>query len=284
MDLSVVVVTWNSRAHVLDCLRSLERGREALSMEVLVVDNASSDGTPALVRECAPWARVIETGANLGYAGGVNRGLAASSGEAVLVLNPDCVVGADALVVFRAWMRDHPRCAIVGPRIMNPDGSVELSARSFPSAAAFLFNRYSLLTWIWPRNPWSRRYLLSDWDHASPRSVDWVSGACMWVRRAAIEQAGGMDEAYFMFNEDVDWCHAMVDHGWTVDYVPAAEVLHHVGASRHRVAPRVIRERHRGMIHYYVKHHRPNVLLRALVTAVVSCRAQLMLLANAFRN
>jgi len=284
MDLSVVVVTYNSRSCVLDCLRSLDRARGALAMEVLVVDNASADGTAGVVRAGEPAARVVETGDNLGYAKAVNRGIRESGGEFVLVLNPDCVVAEGALAALHAWMRSHARCAIAAPRIRNTDGSVEFSARSFPGPFTFLFNRYSLLTRLWPANPWSRRYLLSDWDHASPRSVDWVSGACMFARRAAIDQVGGMDETYFMFNEDVDWCHAMKDAGWSVDFVPSAEVTHHIGASKERVADRVILERHRGMIHYFRKYHRSNPVLDALASGFIMLRARMMLAANTRRR
>ncbi len=284
MDLSVVVVTYRSRPHIVACLDSVDRACAGLAAETLVVDNASDDGTVDEVRAHAPWARVVQTGDNLGYAKAVNRGVAASTSEFVLVLNPDCVLEPDAIRALLAWLLAHPRCAIAGPCIRNPDGSIEWSARSFPGPWTFLFNRYSLLTRLWPANPWSRHYLLSDWDHASPRSVDWVSGAAMCVRRTAIAQAGGMDEAYFMFNEDVDWCHAMKDAGWSVDFVPAAVVTHDIGASRSRVADRVILERHRGMIHYYRKHHRPNALLGAFVAALVMLRAQLMLAANAGRR
>lgn len=284
MDLSVVVVTYFSRPHVAECLRALDSARGDLAMEVLVVDNASADGTLDEVRSRAPWARTVETGDNLGYAKAVNRGIRESSGEFVLVLNPDCIVGADAPRALHAWMSEHPRCGIAGPLIRNPDGSLEMSARSFPGPSAYFFNRYSLPTLLWPGNPWSRRYLLSDWDHASPRSVDWVSGACMYVRRAAIAQAGGMDEAYFMFNEDVDWCHAMKDAGWSVDFVSSAEVVHAVGASRKRVAERVIVERHRGMIHYFRKYHRAHPLVDAIVVALITLRSSLMLIANGWRN
>jgi N-acetylglucosaminyl-diphospho-decaprenol L-rhamnosyltransferase len=284
MDLSVVVVTYRSRAHVVACLDSVDRARAGLDAETLVVDNASDDGTVDLVRAHSPAVRVIGTGGNLGYAKAVNRGVQASSGEFVLVLNPDCVLEPGAVGALLGWLRAHPRCGIAGPRILNPDGSVEWSARSFPGPAAFLFNRYSVLTRLWPGNPWSRRYLLSDWDHASPRTVDWVSGAAMCVRRAAIAQAGGMDEAYFMFNEDVDWCHAMKDAGWSVDFVPAATVTHDVGASRSRVADRVILERHRGMLHYFRKYHRPHPLVAALVGALVMLRARVMLAVNARRS
>lgn len=284
MDLSVIVITHDSRAHIGECLRTLDRARGALAMDVWVMDNASSDGTLDEVAAVAPWARGVPTGGNLGYAKAVNRGLAASSGEFALVLNPDCLIGDGALEALVAWLRAHPRCGIAGPRILNTDGTLEYSARAYPGPFTLLFNRYSLATRLWPGNPWSRRYLLSDWDHATPRSVDWVSGACMCVRRAAAEAAGSMDEAYFMFNEDVDWCHTLNDAGWTVDYVPAATITHHIGASHARVADKVVLERHRGMIHYLAKHHRLDPVTRALATLVIMGRARLMLALNAARR
>lgn len=284
MTLSAVVITYNSSSVVLACLRSLEAARGALDVEILVVDNASADGTPDLVRREAPGVRVIETGGNLGYARAVNRGTAESSGEFVLVLNPDCVLDARALEHMVAHARATPRCAIAGPRILNSDGSLEYSARSYPTHLTFLFNRYSLFTRLWPGNPWSRRYLLSDWDHRSDRAVDWVSGACMLVRRAAIAAVGGMDEAFFMFNEDVDWCRRMTAAGWSVDYVAAAVVTHHIGASKGRVSDKVILERHRGMLHYFRKHHPVNPLLDAVAAAFIMARARLMLLGNALKH
>jgi GT2 family glycosyltransferase len=287
MDLSVVVVTYRSKDHVLGCLRSLESGLlgspagpSVPSWECLVLDNDSRDGTPELVEREAPWARVLRTGANLGYAKAVNRGIAGTSGASVLVSNPDCVWDPGAIHTLWTWLAAHPRCAIAAPRIRNPDGTLEYSARSYPEAFTFLFNRYSLLTRLWPGNPWSRRYLLSDWDHATPRSVDWVSGAAMLARREAIAAVGGMDEAFFMFNEDVDWCRRMNQAGWSVDYVPDAVVVHHIGASKREVSNRVILERHRGMIHYFRKHHRAPAWLDALTAFLIMARARLLVLLN----
>lgn len=284
MDLSVVIVTYNSREHIPECLRSLEPAAGGLVMECVVVDNASTDGTGELVRGEAPWARVIDSGDNLGYAKAVNIGTRATTGEFVLVLNPDCILRPGSLVPLHAWMRDHPRCAIAGPRILGPDGEVELSGRSFPGPATFLFNRYSLPTLVWPGNPWSRSYLLSDWDRSTNRSVDWLSGSCMLVRRAAIDLVGGMDPAFFMFNEDVDWCRCMKRGGWSVDYVVASEAMHHIGASRRRTSPRVILERHRGMIYYYRKHHPMPPVLDSLAAALIMLRARIMLLMNETRR
>lgn len=287
MDLSVVVVTYRSRDHILATLRSLEPGlqprdpmRPALQWECVVLDNDSLDGTPELVEQEAPFVRVVRTGANLGYAKAVNRGIAATTGRYVLVLNPDCEWRPGAIDALVRYADAKPRCAIAAPRIVNTDGSLEYSARSFPSPFAFLFNRYSLLSRLWPGNPWTRRYLMSDWDHRTPRAVDWVSGAAMLARRAAIEEVGGMDEAYFMFNEDVDWCRRMNMAGWTVEYAPEAETIHHIGASKGQVSNRVIRERHRGMLYYYRKYHRSSPVLDALVALMIGLRMQLMVLRN----
>jgi len=290
MDLSIVVVTYRSRDHILDCLRSLapalartRGGDPPFEWECVVVDNDSRDGGPELVEREAPWAKVVRTGDNLGYAKAVNIGLAATRGRHVLVSNPDCVWEPSSLAMLSAWLDAHPRCGIAAPRIRNTDGSLEYSARAYPSPTAFLFNRYSLLSRLFPRNPWTRRYLMLDWDHASPRSVDWVSGAAMLVRREAVAAVGGMDEAFFMFNEDVDWCRRMNLAGWSVDYVPAAEVTHHIGASQ-GTSDRVILERHRGMIHYFRKHHRAPQPLDALAAFAIMARARLLVALNRRRR
>ena len=283
MRLSAVIVSYRSRDDLLDCLQSLEADAAGLEAETLVIDNDSRDGTGAAVAGRFPAARVIENGENAGFARAVNQAIAATHGAYVLILNPDCIVRPGALRALIGQLAGQPRCAIAAPRLLNPDGSLEYSARSFPGAIAFLFNRYSLLTRLFPRNRWSRRYLMSDWDHASVRDVDWVSGACMLVRREAIEQVGGLDEAYFMFNEDVDWCRRMGQSGWTVTYVPSAEVVHRVGASRRRVSTRVIVERHRGMIHYFHKHHPRGRVVTALADALILARAGVMVAANALR-
>jgi GT2 family glycosyltransferase len=277
MDLSVVVITYQSRAHILECLRSLESAlRKAdgppLAWECLVVDNDSSDGGPELVEREATWARVLRTGGNLGYAKAVNRGLAATSGRYVLVSNPDCVWDTSSIATLAGWLDSHPRCGIAAPRIHNSDGSLEYSARAYPTPFAFLFNRYSLLSRLFPGNPWTRRYLLLDWDHE-------VSGAAMLARREAVTKVGGMDEAFFMFNEDVDWCRRMNLSGWSVDYVPAARVVHHIGASE-GTSDRVILERHRGMIHYFRKHHPAPAPLDALAAAFIMVRARLLVAMN----
>lgn len=285
MDLSVILVSYRSPAQLLAGLRALRADADAsgLALDVVVVDNDSRDGTLEILAREAPEVRVIANRENVGYARAVNQGLAATGGDFALVLNPDCEVRAGALRALLGHAAANPRTALTGPRIVNPDGTLEYSARAFPDHLTFFFNRYSLLTRLFPGNPCSRRYLLSDWDHASVRSVDWITGACMLARRTAVAEVGGMDEAFFMFNEDVDWCRRMGQAGWAVDYEPAATVMHHVGASRSRVAARVIWSRHLGMIHYFRKHHPTSPLLALPAEAFILLRAVAMLALNALR-
>ncbi len=284
MDLSVVIVNYKSLEPLLACLDSLALDGTGLAVECIVLDNASDDGAGAVLAERFPDARFIPNPENVGFARAQNQGIRASRGAHVLVLNPDCVVRPGTLRALLVHLREHPRTGIAAPRILNQDGSLEYSARAYPDHLTFLFNRYSLLTRLFPGNPFSRRYLLTDWDHLSVRDVDWVSGACMLVRREAIEAVGAFDEAFFMFNEDVDWCRRMNQAGWKVTYVPDAVVVHHVGASRHRTSNKVILERHRGMIHYFHKHHPTNALVRALADSLILARAGLMMAVNAFRR
>jgi len=285
MDLSVILVSYRSRDLLLACLRGLcrEIAQAGVTAEILVVDNDSNDGTLEALAADFPAVRVIANRENAGYARAVNQGLRATTAPFALIMNPDCEPRPGLIRALLDHVAARPRTGIAGPKILNPDGSLEYSARSFPGPLTFLFNRYSLLTRLFPRNPFTRRYLLTDWDHQTPREVDWVSGACMMTRRAAIEQVGGMDEAYFMFNEDVDWCRRMKQAGWAVTFEPAAAVVHRIGASRTKVAARVIWARHLGMIHYFHKHHPTSFLLSLPADGFILLRALLMIAANAVR-
>jgi len=283
MDLSTVVVHYRSLDSLPTCLDALRDATSGMAGEVVVVDNASRDDVAAWVARENPGARLISNSENLGYAKAVNQGIAATRGEFVLVMNPDCFLEPDAVRVMLRHAREHPRAGIVGPQLTTEDGAIEYSARAFPDALSFLFNRYSLLTRWFPDNPFSRRYLLTDWDHRTVRDVDWISGACMLVRRAAIEAVGPMDDGFFMFNEDVDWCRRMGNGGWKVTYVPEARAMHRVGASRRRVPNRIILERHRGMMRYFHKHHPTHPLLAFVADGFILLRAGVMMTANALK-
>lgn len=262
MDLSVVIVTYNSRAFIDACLISVRdelavaAGSGSLSFDVCVVDNRSADGTAAAVRSAHPWVRVVESERNGGFAHGVNLGLQQTSGDFVLWLNPDSrlLPGAGrGLQEALAWMHKHPQAGIVGGCIRDPDGGVQRSVRTFPSYGSVVGARYSLLTRLWPGNPFSREFLRTDLSYDNIATVDWVSGACLLHRRAVSEQLHGLDEGYFMYFEDVDFCYRASRAGWTVHFHPGFSVEHHIGGSSEQAPVSMLVARHRSMWRWYTK-------------------------------
>ncbi len=255
LDLSVVIVYYRSPEAIRACLASLPAALEGLESEVIVVDNESGDGVAATLPTLYPGVKVIDHGENVGFARGVNRGLEDATGRCIALLNPDTIVAPGAFALLVKWLDEHPETGAVGPKLFDPDGSVQYSCRRFPTHWTSLFNRYSVLTLMFPNNPWSRSYLMQDFDHASTRKVDWLAGACLVTRRDVIDRVGPMDPAFFLFNEDVDWCKRMHNAGYDVVYLPEATSLHAIGASRGPVPAWIIWRRHTGMRHYFHKHH-----------------------------
>jgi GT2 family glycosyltransferase len=283
-DLSVVIVNYSAAAHVRRCLASLVDGCAGVRYEVIVVDNASPEPGIEAAVGAVPDVRLIRRRRNGGFAAGVNAGLRAARGGAALVVNPDTVVGAGAAATLLRFLREHPESGVIGPRILNEDGSLQLSCRRFPSFSAALFNRNSLLTRLLPGNRYSARYLMSDWDHQGVRDVDWLSGAAMLLNREALARTGLFDERYFFEIEDVDLCRRMHDAGYRVVYLPEATVTHRIGASSRTLPSRVILARHAGMWRYYRTYLRGNLAIDAVTGAVIAARCGLLLTrANAVR-
>ena len=246
---SAVVVSYNSAAFLPDCVRSLRS--EGLD-DVVVVDNASSDGSVAAVRAADPAVRIIETGANLGFGSAANRGVAATSGDYALILNPDTVVEPGTVKALAEALDRDDGLGAVGPRMENLDGSLYPSVRRFPNLAVAF--GHAFLGLAWPRNPYTRRYRMLDWDHDRPASdVDWVGGACILVRRSAFDTVAGFDEAYFMYVEDVDLCWRLGLAGWRIGYEPAGRVVHALGGSSRHAPYRMIAEHHRSLLRFVTK-------------------------------
>jgi GT2 family glycosyltransferase len=282
-DVSVVIVTYNSARHIGVCLDSLRAHVTGVSFEAVVVDNASADGTASIVRAQHPWARLIERRVNGGLSAGVNSGVAASSGRHVIALNPDTRVAEDVLAPLAAYLDAHADAGIVAPKLLDDDGALQLSCRAFPGYRTAFFGRYALLTKLLPGNRYSRDYLMTDFDHASERDVDWVSGAAMMFPRSVFESLGGWDAGFFMFNEDVDFCRRAHDAGLRVVYYPYVSVTHEIGVSK-RAPPRIVVARHRSMWRYYRKHLKGNPALDAFTAAGIAGRCGLMLAALAART
>jgi N-acetylglucosaminyl-diphospho-decaprenol L-rhamnosyltransferase len=248
-SISAVVVSYNSAADLPDCLRSLRSEGVA---EVVVVDNASADSSVEVVQRVDPDAGIVQTGANLGFGSAANRGVAVTTGDHVLILNPDTVVEPGTLKALSEALDRDPGLAAVGPRLENVDGSLYPSVRRFPDLTVAF--GHAFLGLVWPRNPATRRYRMLDWDHDRPAAgVDWVSGACVLVRRSAFDMVGGFDEAYFMYVEDVDLCWRLGQAGWRIGYEPAGRVVHALGGSSRVVPYRMIAEHHRSLLRFVSK-------------------------------
>jgi N-acetylglucosaminyl-diphospho-decaprenol L-rhamnosyltransferase len=240
---AAVIVNFNSRRYLEVCLRSLG---EAGVDRVVVVDNGSTDGSRAVaVAAGAEWR---PTGGNLGYGRGANWGAKApraSGAPYLLIGNADLDFAPGAVTALVSALDADPALGVVGPRLTNPDGSLYPSARTFPDLIDAV--GHGLLGLVAPRNRFTRRYRLLDWDHASAARVDWVSGACFLARRTAWEAIGGFDPAFFMYMEDVDLCWRLGRAGWAVGYEPAADVVHTQGVSADLHPYRMLVAHHRSM-------------------------------------
>jgi len=244
-----VVVSYNSAVYLPDCLRSL---RSEGVTEVVVVDNASSDGSPEVVRTADAGVTVVETGVNLGFGSGANRGVAVTGSDYVLILNPDTVVEPGTVKALTAALDRDDGLAVVGPRIENLDGTLYPSVRRFPNLTVAFGHAFIGL--VWPANPYTRRYRMLDWDHDRPADdVDWVGGACLLVRRSAFDLVAGFDEAYFMYVEDVDLCWRLGRAGWRIGYDPGGRVVHALGGSSRLMPYRMIAEHHRSLLRFVSK-------------------------------
>ncbi|MCM8749445.1 glycosyltransferase [Thermomicrobiaceae bacterium CFH 74404] len=232
LDLSVVIVSYNVREHVLGCLETVYaslRG-SGLRGQVIVVDNASSDGTVEAVRAAFPGVEVIANRENRGFAAANNQGIRRARGRVVVLLNPDTRVAGDALGRLVHYLDENPAVGVVGPRLVYPDGRTQPSRRRFPTLLTG-FLESTVVQDYWRDNRVLRRYYVADRSDAETQEVDWLVGACLAVRREAIETAGLLDERFFLYSEEVEWCWRIRRAGWRVVYLPEATVYHHESAS-----------------------------------------------------
>ena len=222
-DLSVIVVSWNVVDLLRNCLHSVAAGVRDLTYEVIVADNASTDDSAAMVRAEFPTIRLIANSENLGFARANNQGIRVSQGRYVVLLNSDTVASAAALDALVAFMDAHHEAGAVGPRLLRPDGTAQPYAFGGDPTLGYLARR--------GLNRLLRRRYLHDWNTDAIQEVDWVSGACLMARRAAVEQAGPLDESMFMYFEDNEWCLRIRKAGWKVYYDPQAAIVHLGGQS-----------------------------------------------------
>jgi GT2 family glycosyltransferase len=280
--LSVVIVNYKAYAELDECLASLLTVPTG-DFEVIIVDHSSS--TPDLQRLSAKFPDVVwvPTQGNDGFSAGINAGARLARGRHLLMLNPDTRMQLDAVDAMAAYLDSHSDTAVVGARVEDPGGTVQRSARRFPTMLTGLAGRSSLVTRLWPDNPLSRHDTLADATTTAPREVDWVAGSCMAVSADAFRRVGGMDEQFFLYWEDADLCKRLKEAGWKTVYLPSAIVVHGVGRSRRHARVLSVRAFHRSAYLYFRKHRagRFRAISLPVARAVLFGRMSLMLVAQA---
>ena len=248
VDLSIIIVSWNTKEFLLSCVGSVFESEQGISREVIVVDNGSRDGSGNEVKKIFPLISLVENKRNLGFAKAVNQGLERASGRYILLLNPDTRMKREATERFVSFMDLHSDTGIAGAQLLNSNGSKQNSIANFPSLGTELFNK-SLLRWLFPK-----RFPGKERNYSEPVEVDSVIGACMMVRREALDQVGALDENYFLFLEETDWSYRMKKAGWKIYHVPQAEVFHFQGKSAEGDKKRARVEYFRSRYHFFKKN------------------------------
>ncbi len=261
MDLSIVIVNWNVKSLLRNCLNSIEQSLQPeqgapLTSETIVVDNASTDDSPQMVRAEFPYVQLIASPQNLGYAEGNNVGLEMAQGRYIFILNPDTVIKPGALAHMVDYMETHPAVGVLGPQLLWPDGTVQSSRRRFPTLGSLFWESTLLGQWR-PNNRHIQRYHMADSPPDQPQPVEWLVGAALLIRAEAWQQVGPLEETFFMYFEETDWCRRCVEAGWQIYYLPSAQIIHYEGkSSEQRLAARTLRFQ-RSKLHYTRKHFGP---------------------------
>jgi hypothetical protein len=268
MKLSIIIVNWNTRDLLSDCLSSIYEPALDIDFELFVVDNASSDGSQAMINDQFPDVKLITNSNNPGFAIANNQALRISSGEYVLLLNPDTIVKPGAIEKLVNFLDDFPEAGAAGARLLNPDGSLQRSA--FPKPTLFrefwrLFHLDGLM--------YLAKYPMNRWSLNQIREVDIIKGACILVRRKALNGIGLLDEEYFMYSEEFDLCTRLTQSGWHLYWVPEAEVIHFGGQSTQQVAEEMFLRLYEGKIMYFRKHQSN---LAVMVYKFILCIASLV--------
>lgn len=254
IDVSFIIVSWNAKSFLLNCLRSLEETAVDLRKEIIVVDNASTDGSPEAVRTEFPGVKVISNPGNFGFARANNIGIRQSAGRYLCLVNSDVVVLPQCVQNLSGYMERNSGVGMVGPRILNADKGLQPSCRFFPSYVNTIWRAFAVDT-LFAQNPLFCGGFMTWWGHDAERKVDALSGCFWFVRRQAVEQVGGLDETFFIYAEDVDWCKRFHDAGWDVMFYPGAEAIHFGKASSSNAPVRYYVELHKAMAQYWRKHH-----------------------------
>lgn len=270
LDLSIIIVSWNVQALLRACLSSVFRSLGGLPVEaeVIVVDNDSRDGSAEMVAQEFPVVKVSRNNANVGFTRANNQGIATASGRYLLLLNPDAELAPGSLKSLLEYAEAHPKVGVIGPKLVFPDGTVQSSRRRFPSLLTGCLESTVLQRYL-PDHPSLRHYYVLDGSDEDTQEVDWVVGACMLVRRDAVECVGAFDERFFMYSEELDLCYRIKRAGWKVIYLAQAQVIHHEAKSSEQNLVNRNIHFHDSRCKFFGKHHGrwQEFLLRWIVLA-----------------
>jgi hypothetical protein len=254
MNISIIIVSYNSTAFIFSCLQSIKDCLARMAYEVVVVDNHSADNSRQFVGRQFPDILLMENSENRGFARAVNQAYEKTTGKYILILNPDVRLLPGSVDKAITFLEKNPDVGVLLPKLLNPDGSLQFSCRSFFNFPYLLFRRTPLGK-IFPNHRVIRKHFMMDWDHADPREVDWGLGGCMFLRRAALSGGKVFDERFFLYMEDVDLCFQMKEKGWKVIYYPEAVMIHaHLRESAKSVFNRAKWEHVKSMIRFYRKY------------------------------
>lgn len=247
IELSIIIVSWNTVDLLDACLASIMAHPPDRRFEVIVVDNASTDGSTQMVRRQHPDVTLLENEKNVGFARANNQGLRQAVGRHLLLLNPDTEVRPDALETLFRFLEEHESAGAAGARILNPDETLQHSCYPAPT----LLNEWLHLFHL----DRERRQGMESWDVTQPRAVEVLLGACIMVRREALDNVGFLDERFFMYSEEVDFCHRLRKAGWSLHWVPQAQVVHHGGQSTRQAATDMFLQLYEAKLLYFRKHY-----------------------------
>jgi GT2 family glycosyltransferase len=284
MDCSIIILSFNTKDLTVNAIRSVFSSKTGYHYEIIVVDNASADNSVQFIRNEFPQVQLIENKMNVGFAKANNQGMKIAKGKYVLLLNSDTIVEPDTLDVMIRFMNEHPRIGASGCKIVLPDGSLDKACkRGFPTPSASFYYVFGLSR-MFPNNPKLNQYQLGHLDPDRDYPVDCLVGAFMMVRREAIDRVGLLDEDFFMYGEDIDWCYRIKQSGWEIYYYPYVRITHYKGASSRKKPFKIIYEFHRAMVLFHRKHYQKQYswLINVLVYAGISVKFTLSLLLNRF--
>jgi GT2 family glycosyltransferase len=286
MDLSVIIVNYNTKQLTMECIHSLLQARTQIQYEIILVDNSSSDGTVGEVTTRFPEVVIIPNSRNVGFSKANNQGMVQATGRYILLLNSDTVVEDHTLDTMIRYMDRHPGVGASGCKLVLADGTLdEACKRGFPTPLASFYYAFGFSK-LFPNNPAFNQYKLSHLDPDHTYEVDCLVGAFMLVRREVIEQVGGLDEAFFMYGEDIDWCYRIKQAGWKIVYYPETTVIHYKGASSRRKPFKIVYEFHRAMILFHRKHYARKypVIVNSFVYLGIGTKLLIALMKNMVKN